>query len=522
MTIETERSSHPPRVSMSGIRKRFGAAEVLKGVDLVVYPGEIVALLGENGAGKSTLIKILTGFHDATAGTVAVDGNAVEITSPADADALGIRVIHQDRHLAGRLTVAEQFFLGAADSPAFAGARRRMEAENRISELVGLRINGDTLIDDLTVAEQQLLQIGIAIRETPRLLVLDEPTAPLAAEQVRQLFSSIRALQDRGIPIIYISHYLDEVREIADRAEVLRNGEHVGSVSLASRTSDQVNEIVSLMVGESVAEFGHQRTSKADPLETPLLDISGLHVPGRITDLELAVRPGEIVAVTGLVGSGVEELADAITGLRRARSRDVRIRGRRIRNPREFVSRGGAHVPADRRRDGVIGSHSINENLSLASLGRLSPAGFLKRRAEKALGQKIIDRLKIRPANGTTPVAALSGGNQQKVSVGKWLETQVQVFILDQPTAGVDIGSRAHIYNEINSLVDSGVGVLLISIDLEEIVGIADRVIVLFRGRPVAELAQNELTVENLLAWSTGASTAAELFVSETTAGVPS
>lgn len=501
-----------PFVQLSGIRKRFGTTEVLKGIDLDIYPGEIVALLGENGAGKSTLIKILTGFHQATAGTVSVDGELVTIDSPAEAEALGIRVIHQDRHLAGRLTVAEQFFLGAKDAPKFAGQKRRVVAERNIRDLVGLSIHGDTLIDDLTVAEQQLLQIAIAIREKPRLLVLDEPTAPLAAEDIRQLFSTVASLKQQGIPMIYISHYLEEVREISDRAEILRNGEHVGSVRLTSRDSSQVNEIVSLMVGEAVTEFSASRANTVESDSDPLLEVTDLQVQDRISGLNLEVRPGEVVAVTGLVGSGIEELAEAITGLLPVRHGQVRLKGRRVRSPWQFVARGGAYVPSNRRRDGVVGSHTIDENLSLASLGRFARLGWVNRRKERVSGQSVIDRLRIRPDDGSIPVAALSGGNQQKVSVGKWLAAQADVFILDQPTAGVDIGSRSHIYREIVSLVDQGAGVLLVSVDLEEVVGLADRTIVLFRGRPVAELTKEEFNAEILLTWSTGASTAAELF----------
>lgn len=499
-------------LQLSGIDKVFGEVQVLNDVSLSVDGGEIVALLGENGAGKSTLIKILTGLYTATSGDILVDGRPVTISSPADAEALGIRVVHQDRHLALRLTVAEQFFLGRSGGPRFSGRRQNALAEQQLRELVGLDVPGRTLVDDLTVAEQQLLQIAIAIAEKPRVLVLDEPTAPLAAEQVERLINTIDALRADGVALIYISHYLQEVQQIADRVVVLRNGEKVGDLSIAERRagSGSLEDVVELMVGRSVDEFSAARSRphrETDPDAAAVLEVEGLTVPESLRELSLAVAPGEIVGVTGLVGSGVEQLAEAVTGLIPRRG-TVRIEGRTTSSPRQFVAAGGAHVPANRRRDGVLTSHTVAENLSFAALGRVTgPTGLVSRAAEGRIAGGIIERLRIRPAQAAATVSTLSGGNQQKVSVGKWLVAESRVYLLDQPTAGVDIGSREQIYEEILQLVGEGAGVLLVSLDLEELIGLADRVLVLYRGEVTAEILNEDLSAERVLAFSSGAVT---------------
>jgi ribose transport system ATP-binding protein len=497
---------------MRGIDKRFGRVEVLSQIDLDVRAGEIVALLGENGAGKSTLIKVLTGLYARDAGEIRVDGEPAEISTPADAEALGIRVIHQDRHLAPRLTVAEQFFLGSSSAPRFTGRGMYAEAERRLRELVGLEVSPRTLVDDLTVAEQQQLQIAQAISERPRVLVLDEPTAPLAAEQVERLFATIERLRADGVAMIYISHYLQEVQRIADRVVVLRNGSKVGELSLQDRRTGSLDDVVGWMVGHQVDEYASARQGAASAAsDAPaLLQIEELRVADRIESFSLQLRPGEVVGVTGLVGSGVEELAGAISGLS-SRGGTVHLDGKRVASPRQFVAAGGAHVPADRRRDGVLVTHTVDENLSFAGLGRVTgPTGLISRGRERALGRRIIERLGIRPARGSATVSTLSGGNQQKVAVGKWLAAEARVFVLDQPTAGVDIGSREQIYQEISTLVEAGAAVLLISLDLEELLGLSDRILVLYRGRITAELPNEELGAEQVLAFSSGAATVNE------------
>ncbi|HXH33058.1 MAG TPA: sugar ABC transporter ATP-binding protein [Plantibacter sp.] len=495
-----------PVVSMRGVAKDFGGVRVLNDVDLEVHPGEVVALVGENGAGKSTLIKILTGLYTASEGTIDIDGQPVVIRNPADAERLGIRVIHQDRHLAGRLTVAEQLFLGSR-SAFVTGRQLDRRTERELLDLVGLDVPGSTLVDELSVAEQQLLQLAIATITRPRILVLDEPTAPLAAGDVDRLFRTVRALQSQGVAVIYISHYLQEVRDIASRVIVLRNGERVGALDLADPDST-LDAIVQLMVGRSVEEFGDRDRVAADAAAEAVLGIDGLTVADRLHGVSIAVRPGEIVGVTGLVGSGIEELADAVTGLR-AHGGTVRLRGTTIRSPRAFVRSGGAYVPANRHRDGILNRQSVRENLTIAALDRITGlGGMLRGRRERSIAADLVQRLDVRPANDSAVAGSLSGGNQQKVVLGRWLAAGSTVFVLDQPTSGVDIGSRQQIYAEIDALVAQGAGVLLVSVDLEELIGLSDRVLVLYRGTIRAELPRSRATADSILAWSTGAAEA--------------
>ena len=510
-----ESASPPPpqgaALALRSIVKSFAGVEVLHGVDLDVAPGEVVALVGENGAGKSTLIKVLTGFHPADSGTVSLGGVPVEVASAADAERLGIRVVHQDRHQAGRLTVAEQLYLGRSEgrrgwvSPQ--ALRRRAEADLRAS--VGLEIRADLLVDDLTVAERQLVQIARAVLSEPRVLVLDEPTAPLAAHDVARLIETVARLRSRGVPIVYISHYLQEVHDIADRVVVLRNGSVVGEVDLrADPTADEqdrLERVVELMVGRRVDEYGGRRRTPAPAGTEPALVVEGLTVAGLLDGIDLAVRPGEIVGVTGLVGSGVEVVAEAVTGLRR-RGGAVRVGARSIRSPAGFVRAGGAHVPSDRRRDGVILRHTVRENIALASPRATSRlGGWVDRGRERALAREQIEHVDVRPADGEAVAGRLSGGNQQKVVLGRWLAAGSTVFVLDQPTAGVDVGSRQAVYDRVEGQLAHGAAVLLVSVDLEELVGLADRIVVLYRGRVRAVIEHADASVDRVLAVASGA-----------------
>ncbi|MCM6760944.1 sugar ABC transporter ATP-binding protein [Rathayibacter sp. ZW T2_19] len=494
-----------PALSMRGIGKAFAGVPVLRDVGLELAAGEIVALVGENGAGKSTLIKILTGLHSSDAGSIAIDGAPVAIASPRDAERAGVQVVHQDRHVAGRLSVAEQLFLGRSEGRRGLVSPRalRRRAERELLERVGLALRGDTLVDDLTVAEQQLVQVARALSSGPRVLVLDEPTAPLASEEVEMLFSALRRLAARGTAVVYISHYLQEVRRIASRVVVLRNGANAGEVLLHGAPGE-LDDVVRLMIGRDVEEFAEGPGRVPAPDADALLELDALSAPG-LDPLSLAVRPGEVVGVTGLVGSGVELLADAVAGVVPHGGR-VLVGGRRVASARAFVAAGGAYVPSDRRRDGVLVRHTVAENLSLAALGAVSRLGFVSDRPrERALAAEWIRTLDIRPADPDAVVGTLSGGNQQKIALGKWLAAGSRVFVLDSPTAGVDIGARTALYRRIEALVDSGAAVLLISLDLEELVGLSDRVVVLHRGAVRAELPRRAATGDRILALASGA-----------------
>lgn len=493
---------------MQNVDKAFHGVSVLTGVGLDVRFGEVVALLGENGAGKSTLIKILTGLYHADGGSILLDGEPVTITKPADAERLGIRVVHQERHFAGRLTVAEHLYLSDPVRSRWTGRRRDREARRDLARLVGLGTDPATLVDDLTVAEQQLLQIAIATLDLPRILVLDEPTAPLAANEVDRLFDTIGSLQRQGVSIIYISHYLQEIRRIASRVVVLRNGRNVGGYALDD-PSATIDAIVELMVGRHVNEFGATERAPRPHASEVRLTLTELAVPDRIAPLDLQVRAGEIVGITGLVGSGIEELADAVVGLI-ARQGTVRIGEHTVSSPRSFVGARGAYVPANRRRDGILGRHSVRENISLAALGAVTSwIGLIRPRREAQNARELVTALDVRPANDAAIADTLSGGNQQKVVLARWLQARARLFVLDQPTSGVDIGSREQIYARIRALVDDGAAVLLITLDAEELIGLSDRILVLYRGEVVAESTHTDVTIDRILALSAGGADAA-------------
>lgn len=486
-------------LEMRGITKSFGAVTVLDRVSLSLRSGEVLGLVGENGAGKSTLIKILTGLYTLDSGSIQLDGEPVSITRPADAEARGIRVIHQDRHQAGRLTVAEQLYLG---SEVLGSSWRRVREEQQratadILRCTGQKIDGAAFVEELSVSQQQLIQITRAVLTGPRILILDEPTAPLAAEEVRQLFGTIAHLRETGVGIIFISHYLQELREITDRITVLRNGQNAGDACF--NTGDTIDDVVQLMVGSAVSEFESGRQPRRWLSEEPALVLKNVGIPGQLSNINLEVHPGEIVGVTGLVGSGIESLADAATSRTKAHG-TICLWGQRIRSMADFVSRGGGYVPADRRDDGIFIRNTVRENIAAASLKTLGRRlGFTALSREREQARALIRKLDVRPADPEAVASQLSGGNQQKVVLGKWLAHGARVLVLDQPTAGVDVGSRAEIYRQINELVDQGAAVLVVTVDLEELVGIADRIAVLYRGQLLGQLPGASTTTDQVL-----------------------
>lgn len=474
-------------------------------VDLAVKAGEVHGLVGENGAGKSTLIKILSGLYPADSGSITLGGEELKITKPLDAENAGIYVIHQDRQLVGRLSVAESLFLGRSevDSGLLLSQRSLIKrARLALRELLDLDIDPKSMISELSVAHQQLIQIARAMMVKPRLVIFDEPTAPLAQAEVKKLFNVVNQLKSQGVSVIYISHYLQEVRDICESVTVLRNGSKVGELNIKSSS---LEDIVQLMVGREVQEFAHK--SQRDPQSAPALSVSGLH-SGSLNGISFSVRPGEVVGITGLIGSGSDELAKVLIGLQKIEEGRVTIAGQIIKKlePVSVIREKVAYVPSDRRVAGAIMAMDIRENLSLAATKRFSRIGWLNRSKEKLAAKETYERLGVRAAGLSTPASSLSGGNQQKIVFGKWLVAESSIFVLDSPTSGVDIGSRAEIYKIIDSLTDLGAATLVISQDLEELVGVSDRILVLYRGQIAHEFSGKDATVDSVLAVSTGAS----------------
>jgi len=487
-------------LKMQGIRKSFSGNEVLHGVDLTVAPGQVHGLIGHNGAGKSTLMKVLGGSYPDYAGTVTIDGETREMRTPGDALDAGVAIIYQDFALVPDLDVAHNIALGREPGGAGRvshGALRRRSAQE--AARFGIRLPMDVAVRSLGVAEQQLTEIVRALARDVRYLVMDEPTARLAPAERAQLFRIIRSLAEQGVGVVYISHFLDEVVEVCDVVTVLRDGRVVGERAAGRCTADSLaQELVGEAEATGAAPSTQART-RADLVDAPVrLAVRDLEVhPGKKVDLE--VRGGEIVAVAGLVGSGRTSLARAIIGDRRVPG-TVTVDGRAVaRNPRRSARAGLLLVPEDRKRSGLVLTSSVADNIELTALDTgMARGGLVRRRAVRALVRDLVRRFHVRPADPTMLTGSLSGGNAQKVLVARAVAADPKVLLLDQPTAGVDVGAKAELHHQVTAVAAAGAAVVVISDDLDEMLDLADRVVVMTAGRlvqdhPAAALDRAEL-----------------------------
>ena len=496
-------ATQPLALSMSGIVKTFGVVKALVGTDFEVARGEIHGLVGQNGAGKSTIIKILAGLFKPDAGTIDVDCVRCDNPSPKRIEQLGVHIIHQDRLLVPTFTVGEALFLGHELGVAGLLDRRRMlrEADRLLRHHFGVVIAPDTLIADLTTAQQKIVQITRALLHKPKILVLDEPTAALVKREVDSLFVTLRRLREDGIAIVYVSHYMQEIEDLCDRVTVLRNGAKVATVD---PKLTPMSEIVGMMIARDIAEMFPKRRVALGP---PALELRGLGLAGAFDDVSLTVRRGEILGLTGLLGSGAKELLHCVYGLKRATAGEVAVAGeaRPMTSPKAAVARGMAMVPEDRRTHGVALGLSVRENVTLASLDRYGRAGFVDAAKERRGVDAFIETLAIKTAGREALVRQLSGGNQQKVVLAKWLSRASSIYVLDEPTVAIDVGSKVEIYHLLNRLAAAGAGILMMSSDLLELVGMCDRVAVMYRGRVTRTFEAADATSDDLLLWATGA-----------------
>jgi ribose transport system ATP-binding protein len=482
---------------MRGISKSFSRVRVLDEVDFELRPAEVHALLGGNGAGKSTLMKILEGVHQPDSGTIELNGETVRLSSPQDAREHGIAMIFQDFSLVPSLTVGANIFLGAEPRRGGMIDHRAVQeqAREQLREL-GLDLDPRTRVGRLGTAYWQLIEIAKALSRDARILIMDEPTASLATSEVERLFELIKELKGRGISIIYISHRLEEISQVADRVSILRDGQRVTTGDAADLTMDQIIEHIA---GESVGEaLETERT--LEPVESaPLLEVDHLVAGELVRDVSFDVREGEIVGIVGLMGSGRSEVARALFGIDKISAGSVKLRGRRlaIHRPADAIEAGMVLVPEDRRIQGLVTAHGVQTNLLLPLLHRLTRGGWL---INDARGRQIYDRyaqrLSIKTASPRAPVQRLSGGNQQKVVLGKWLALEPELLILDEPTAGVDVSTRSEIVAMIRELADEGKGVILISSELTEVLALCDRIVVLREGRVSAIVGRDEVGSE--------------------------
>jgi rhamnose transport system ATP-binding protein len=489
-------------LSLQRVSKSFGAVAALRDVDLELVAGEAHALVGENGAGKSTLVKILAGVHPPDTGTILLDGAPVTFAGPADARAAGIAVIYQEPTLFPDLSVAENIFMGR--QPLLAGRRidrRRMLADAAaLFARLGVRLDPGRICRGLSIADQQIVEIAKALSLDARVIVMDEPTAALSATEVARLFEVVATLRAAGAAVLFISHRLEEVFEICQRVTVMRDGRHVLSRELAGLTAD---DLVRAMVGRQVADRAAGERGVPGEL---VLSVERLTREGVFTDITLQVRAGEIVALAGLVGSGRSEVARAVFGIDRYDAGRVTVRGRELRraSPTAAMAAGVGFVPEDRRQQGLVMDMSIQQNVGLASLRRLRKAGLVRSAAERAFAADWAVRLNLKYGRLIDPVSRLSGGNQQKVVLAKWLGRAPALFIVDEPTRGIDIATKAEVHRLLVRLAREGVAILMISSELPEVLHIGDRILVMREGRLTAEFGHADVTEEKIMAAATG------------------
>lgn len=492
-----------PLLCLNSISKSFGGVTALRDVSFELLAGEVHALVGENGAGKSTLIKVISGAHAADSGTLEINGKVVERNEPSLAKALGIAVIYQQPALFPDLTVAENIALRLELPEPWRIIRWRHQRRQAMEllERIGADIPADALIRDLTMPEQQLVEIAGALGANARILILDEPTASLSEREVERLFQVIARLRQSGVGMIYISHRLEELPLVADRVTVLRDGQHVATRKVAEVDH---SELVRLMVGRSLSAVFPKTIVPIGEmvLETRRL---GCRQIG-LKDISLNVRAGEIVGLAGLVGAGRTELARVLFGLVSADEGEILWQGRRVTidRPTRAIDLGIAYVPEDRRRHGVILEMSVAANTTLATLRRISRGGVLNFAVERQTASAFTERLGTKASSVDAPVAELSGGNQQKVALARWLAAEPKLLILDEPTQGVDVGAKAEIHRLMGELARRGVAILMISSELPEILGMSDRIAVMRAGQIVATLDRAEATQEQMLALALG------------------
>ena len=489
--------------------KSFGAVAALIDGTVELRAGEVHALLGENGAGKSTLVKIIAGVHQPDAGTLTVQGREVTLHGPAAARAAGIAVIYQEPTLFPDLTVAENMFIGR--QPVRSGRRiNRHAMQNEAAAVfkrLGVPLDPARIARGLSIADQQVVEIGKALSLNATVIVMDEPTAALSAAEVDRLFEVVRTLRSQGAAILFISHRLEEVFTICQRVTVMRDGKHVLTSELSGLTAQ---DLVRAMVGRELAERA-PAAGQASPGE-PVLSVERLTREGVFTDISLTVSSGEIVALAGLVGSGRSEVARAIFGIDRYDAGAITMKGQRLRksSPTSAMAAGIGFVPEDRRQQGLVMDMSVQQNIALASLGNLQRGGLIRAGAERAMASDWATRLKIKHGRLTDPVATLSGGNQQKVVLAKWLGRKPRLLIVDEPTRGIDVGTKAEVHQLLTDLARSGVAVLMISSELPEVLGVSDRILVMREGELVAELSRDDASEEAIMTAAMGQHEAAK------------
>ena len=488
-------------VELEHITKEFPGVKALDDVQFQLKQGEVLAFLGENGAGKSTLMKILSGVYTKDSGTIIIDGQTVENMSPTKAQELGIAIIHQELNMCSHLTVAENIFLGREKTKSGVLSTRemnRMAAE--VLSRLKINIHPETIVGSLPVSKQQMVEIAKALSTNARILIMDEPTSALTSAEIKELFRIVHQLKSEGCAIVYISHRLEELQHIADRVIILRDGQYVTSIEYQKTNLD---EIVSYMVGREITEkFPHIERKKGKKI----LEIKNLNAGRMVRDIHLDLYEGEIVGIAGLMGAGRTETTRAIFGVDPKISGEIILDGKEvhIKKPKDAIRAGIVLAPEDRKKDGLCTKLSVADNIALPNLDILcNKAGVVNRKKQDKMTAETVSNLKIKLAGDYVDAGNLSGGNQQKVVVGKWLARNSRVVIFDEPTRGIDVAAKVEIYNLMNELKKNGIGVMFVSSEMPEVMGISDRILVMCDGRITGELDRKEATQDQILKLAT-------------------
>jgi len=496
-------NAQTPLLEMRGISKFYPGVIALNDVRFDLLPGEVHALCGENGAGKSTLMKILAGAESKDRGEILIKGQPVEIRSPQDAMERGVNIIYQEFNLVPHLSAAENIYLGrepGAAIPGFINFKKLYGDAQSVMDSLGVAVDVRSEVSRLSVAQQQMVEIAKATSRNSTIIAMDEPSATLTDHELRNLFELIKGLRSRGVGVIYISHRMEEIFSICDRVTVFRDGQYVATKRIQDTDRD---DVIRMMVGRELKESIPKRPA---PIGEPVLEVRNLTRKGVFEDISFTVHRGEIVGIGGLVGAGRTEVARAIFGADPIDSGEILVNGKAVRprSPREAIELGIGLVPEDRKSLGLILNMAVRENTTLANLDLLSVLGFVNRKKEREVSEKYVKDLRVRTPSIEQEVKNLSGGNQQKVVLAKWLFTDSQLLIFDEPTRGIDVGAKIEIYELMNELVAKGAGMIMISSELPELLGMSDRILVMHEGRISGELSRAEATQEKAMQLATG------------------
>ena len=489
-------------LKMQGIQKYFSGVHALRGVDFELRAGEVHALMGENGAGKSTLIKVLCGIHKRDGGSVELFGKNVNFNNIAESQNAGISVIHQELNMMGHLTVAQNMFIGREPKKGIFIDDKKMEADaKKLFDKMGVKIDPSTKLGDLTVGKQQMVEITKAVSRECKLLVLDEPTAALTQPEVEELFKIMNDLRDKGIGMIYISHRMDEINRISDRVTVMRDGEYVDTVNTADVTKD---DIVKMMVGRTI--MGEQKAASAVPADAPvILDVRNLNAGKEVKNVSFQLRKGEILGFAGLMGAGRTEVARALYGADPKQTGEIFINGKKvnIKIPADAVKNGICYLSEDRKRYGLMLMKSVAENSAIASIDQFISGGWINDKKIKQVSTEYNLKLRTKTPSMDQLLKNLSGGNQQKVIIARWLIKNCDIFIFDEPTRGIDVGAKSEIYTLMEELAQQGKSIIMISSELPEVLRMSDRIIVMCEGRITRELDIADATQEEIMKYAT-------------------